>query len=81
MPLYEAWRTRPSPVQPANSARITSSGRSQWASFAAAPAGAGDDAGRQECRWQRSQLPEAIRDLVLDDQRLRNTLCWFAFDC
>ena len=48
---------------------------------AAAPDGAGDDAGRRECRWQRSQLPEAIRDLVLDDQRLRNALCWFAFDC
>ena len=22
-----------------------------------------------------------VRDLVLDDQRLRNELCWFAFDC
>jgi hypothetical protein len=21
-----------------------------------------------ECRWQRDQLPDAIRDLVLDDQ-------------
>src|SRR5215472_9403000 len=27
-------------------------------------------AGRDECRWQREQLPEAIRALVLDDQRL-----------
>jgi len=26
-------------------------------------------------------LPAEIRDLVLDDQRLRNALCWFAFDC
>jgi len=51
------------------------------AARAAAPDGAGDDAGRQECRWQRAQLPEAIGDLVLDDQRLRNALCWFAFDC
>jgi hypothetical protein len=51
------------------------------AARAAAPDGAGDDAGRQECRWQRSQLPVAIRELVLDDQRLRNALCWFAFDC
>ena len=25
--------------------------------------------------------PAEIRDLVLDDQRLRNELCWFAFDC
>ena len=38
-------------------------------------------AGRSECRWQRDQLPREIRELVLDDQRLRNELCWFAFDC
>ena len=38
------------------------------------------EAGRRECRWQRDQLPDEIRDLVLDDQRLRNELCWFAFD-
>ncbi len=41
----------------------------------------GMEAGRAECRWQRAQLPGEIRDLVLDDQRLRNELCWFAFDC
>ena len=41
----------------------------------------GDVAGRVECQWQRAQLPEAIRELVLDDQRLRNELCWNAFDC
>ena len=40
-----------------------------------------DEAGRAECRWQRAQLPPRIRDLVLDDQWLRNELCWFAFDC
>jgi len=39
------------------------------------------DAGRQECDWQRAQLPGAIRELVLDDQRLRNELCWSVFDC
>jgi hypothetical protein len=38
-------------------------------------------AGRLECEWQRAQLPHEIRELVLDDQRLRNELCWFAFDC
>ena len=38
-------------------------------------------AGRRECHWQREQLPPAIRDLVLDDQRLRNDICWFVFDC
>lgn len=48
---------------------------------AAAPAGAAEAAGRRECRWQRHRLPAAIRDLVLDDQRLRNDLCWSVFDC
>ena len=38
-------------------------------------------AGRSECQWQRARLPAEIRDLVLDDQRLRNELCWFVFDC
>ncbi len=51
------------------------------AARAAAPEGAGELAGRLECRWQRAQLPEAIRELVLDDQRLRNALCWWVFDC
>jgi hypothetical protein len=51
------------------------------AARAAAPEGEGDEAGRQECRWQRAQLPVQIQELVLDDQRLRNELCWFAFDC
>lgn len=48
---------------------------------AGAPAGEDMAAGREECRWQRQQLPEAIRDLVLDDQRLRNDICWSLFDC
>ena len=47
---------------------------------AAAPSGGGDAAGRRECRWQRGQLPDPIRELVLDDQRLRNDICWSAFD-
>src|SRR5881397_488103 len=51
------------------------------AARAAAPEGAGERAGRLECRWQRDQLPEAIRELVLDDQRLRNDICWSVFDC
>jgi hypothetical protein len=51
------------------------------AARAAAPAGESDIAGRLECQWQREQLPEAIRDLVLDDERLRNKICWSAFDC
>ena len=48
---------------------------------AAAPDGEADGAGRLECRWQRGQLPDAIRELVLDDQRLRNEICWSVFDC
>ena len=51
------------------------------AARAAAPKGEGERAGRRECAWQRAQLPEAIRALVLDDQRLRNDICWSAFDC
>ena len=53
------------------------------AARAAAPQGKGESerARRRECRWQRDQLPEAIRALVLDDQRLRNAICWSVFDC
>jgi hypothetical protein len=47
----------------------------------AAPGLDGESTGRLECRWQREQLPEAIRALVLDDQRLRNKICWSVFDC
>jgi len=38
------------------------------------------EAGRQECQWQREQLSQEIRELVLDDQRLRNDICWDVFD-
>src|ERR687885_223116 len=51
------------------------------AARAAAPDGEADRAARLECRWQRDQLPEAIRALVLDDQRLRNDICWSVFAC
>jgi hypothetical protein len=51
------------------------------AARAAVPVSEGESAGRRECRWQRDQLPEAIRELVLDDQRLRNEICWSVFDC
>lgn len=51
------------------------------AACAAAPQGDGAAAGRLECRWQRDQLPDPIRELVLDDQRLRNVICWSVFDC
>jgi hypothetical protein len=51
------------------------------AARAAGPEGTSDRAGQQECRWQRDQLPRAIRELVLDEQRLRNVICWSVFDC
>ncbi len=49
------------------------------ATRAAAPKDEGETIGRLECRWQRERLPDAIRDLVLDDQRLRNDICWSVF--
>ncbi|MEU8707954.1 putative immunity protein [Streptomyces sp. NPDC048565] len=51
------------------------------AARAAASEGESETAGRAECQWQRDQLPEAIRELVLDDQQLRNDICWSVFDC
>jgi hypothetical protein len=48
---------------------------------AAAPDSRAEEAGRLECKWQRAQLPGEIRDLVLEDQKLRNEICWFVFDC
>ncbi len=50
------------------------------AACAAVP-GCEQRAGRLECGWQRERLPDAIRELVLDDQRLRNDICWSVFDC
>jgi hypothetical protein len=39
---------------------------------AAAPSSAA--AGRIEREWQRQQLPDSVRDLVLDDQARRNDI-------
>ena len=50
------------------------------AARAAAPADEAEAAARTECQWQRDQLPEGIRDLVLDSQRLRNHICWSVFE-
>src|SRR5215218_8442969 len=50
------------------------------AAQAAAPHPDREAARRRERDWQRAQLRAEIRELVLDDQRLRNELCWFAFD-
>jgi hypothetical protein len=49
-------------------------GAARHAAYAAGQAavaaleGEGESAGQLECRWKRSHLPEAIRELVLDDQ-------------
>jgi hypothetical protein len=48
---------------------------------AAAPKSEREETGRRECRSQREQPSSEIRELVLDDQRLRNEACWFVFDC
>jgi hypothetical protein len=40
-----------------------------------------DEVGRAECQWQRAHLPQEIRELVLDDMRLRNNKFWSLFDC
>src|SRR5438270_7143365 len=37
---------------------------------ATAPGCEGESAGRLECRWQREQLTNVIREVVLEDQRL-----------
>jgi hypothetical protein len=50
------------------------------AARAAAPDDVSEAVARAECRWQRLQLPDPIRELVLDDQRLRNAICWSVFD-
>lgn len=38
-----------------------------------------EQAGREECAWQRERLPAAVRALVLEDQRRRNDICWSVF--
>ncbi|OEO32310.1 hypothetical protein VW23_012250 [Devosia insulae DS-56] len=50
------------------------------AAEAAAPEAERETARRAECAWQRAQLPDAIRALVLDDQQQRNAICWSVFD-
>jgi len=50
------------------------------AAAAAAPAGEAASARVGERDWQRSRIPDDVRDLVLDDQRRRSAICWNAFD-
>lgn len=50
------------------------------AAQAAVPPAEAGQAGRRECLWQRDQLPGQLVELVLDDQRRRNEICWSVFD-
>jgi hypothetical protein len=45
----------------------------------ASPASEATAAGEREWRWQREQLPEAIRELVLSDMERRNKKLWSVF--
>ena len=47
--------------------------------MAASPQDTKEASRQKECQWQREQLPEKIRALVIDDQHLRNDICWFVF--
>ncbi len=48
---------------------------------AAASVAQSENKRKLECQWQRDQLPKEIRDLVIEDECLRNDICWFVFDC
>lgn len=57
-------------------------GAAAYAIRAAMYAAASEDkisAGRMECHWQRDQLPAEIMDLVLDDEKKRDAICWGLF--
>jgi hypothetical protein len=47
---------------------------------AASPPDKRAEAGRNECQWQREQLPDAIRALVLSDEDNRNHKFWSLFN-
>ncbi|MEB0161183.1 putative immunity protein, partial [Pseudomonas sp. AH2 (2023)] len=36
-------------------------------------------AGAREREWQRRQLPDEVRSLVLEDQARRSAICWGVF--
>jgi hypothetical protein len=57
-------------------------GAAAYAIRAAQAASTPDHADAERLRerdWQREQLAAPIRSLVLDDQRQRNDICWYAF--
>ncbi len=50
------------------------------AAGAVAPSDLAASARAAEREWQRALLPDDVRELVLDDQRARNALCWNVFE-
>jgi hypothetical protein len=54
-------------------------GAAAYAIRAVRAACASDLSARRERDWQRNQLPEHIRALVLEDQTRRNSICWSVF--
>lgn len=57
-------------------------GAAAYAIRAAGACVAADDAARaraDERQWQQERIPEAVRDLVLDDQQRRSAICWHVF--
>jgi hypothetical protein len=58
-------------------------GAAAYAIRAASAAAAPSDATRtriEERDWQRAQLPDSVREFVLEDQELRSAICWNVFD-
>ncbi len=49
------------------------------AAAAAVPESDAAGARAAEREWQRARLPDAVRELVLDDQQRRNAICWGVF--
>lgn len=49
------------------------------AAGAAVPEARREAAQRREREWQRKRIPPELRELVLEDQGLRNDLCWGVF--
>ncbi len=74
-------QARPAPWRTSPAHELGAAAYAIKATRAAAADGEAEAAGLLECRWQRDLLPGAIRELVLDDQRLRNDICWSVFDC
>lgn len=50
------------------------------AAAASAPADEAESARVRERDWQRERVPAQVRELVLDDQRRRSSICWNVFD-